>query len=112
MNELKDKINLIIEMSCKKPTCGTCEYYYEGACLFRNVNERNGAGSYKLNNRRATTANYSCDNYNGVYSFNEDTLDVLHDILKDIERVNEAKKNLELLLDERITESDFVDMMR
>lgn len=112
MNELKDKLNLIIEMSCKKPACLNCEHYYEGACLFGNVNERNGVGGYKVNNRRMTTATYSCDNFNGVYSFNEDTLDVMRDILKDIERVNEAKKNLELLLDERISESDFVDMMR
>lgn len=112
MKELKDKIELIVEQSTsEKPMCKNCVSYCNGTCSFGCVNERNG-NRYRFNNNRLTSPEYSCDNFNSVYKFNEDTVDVMNDILKDIERVNEAKKNLELLLSGKITEADFVDIMR
>lgn len=112
MKELKDKIELIIEQSTsEKPMCKNCTSFCNGTCTFGCVNERNKYG-YRLNNNKLTSPEYSCNNFNSVYKFNEGTVDVLNDILKDIERVNEAKKNLELLISGKITESDFIDIMR
>lgn len=112
MKDLKDKLNLIIEQStCAKPACKNCVSYSNGTCSFGCVNERNGY-AYRLNNNRLTTPDYSCENFNSAYKFNEKTVDVMSDIVKDIERVNEAKKNLELLLSGKITEDDFVDLMK
>ena len=112
MKDLKNKIELIVEQSISdKPACKNCKRYQDGACTFGCVNERNVYG-YRLGSRKLTTPDYSCSNFESVYKFNENTVDVLNDILKDIERVNEAKKNLTLLLDGKITESDFVDIMR
>lgn len=112
MNELKDRIGLIIEQStCSKPMCKNCKSFSNGMCNFGCMNERNSYG-YRLNNSRHTSPEYSCSNFESVYSFNENVISVLGDVMKDIERVNEAKKNLQLLLDGKISESDFVDIMR
>lgn len=113
MTELKDKLELIIEQSsCVKPACKNCKSYLDGACTFGCVNERNGVGGYKLNNNRMTSPTYSCKNFDATYKFGEDTLDVMRDVIEDIDRVCEAKKNLELLLNGKITESDFIDMVK
>lgn len=112
MKDLKDKVELIIEQSTLvKPTCKNCKSYINGTCTFGCVNERNIYG-YRMNTGKLTTPDYSCSNFESTYSFNEDTVDVLNDVLKDIARVNEAKKNLELLLSGKITESDFVEIMK
>lgn len=112
MKDLKEKIELIIEQSTsEKPKCKNCKSFSNGTCLFGCVNERNRYG-YRLNTGKLTSPDYSCSNFDGVYNFNENTVDVLNDIIKDIERVNEAKKNIDLLLNGKITESDFVDIMR
>ena len=112
MKELKDKIELIIEKSnIDKPACKNCKLFNNGTCLFGCINERNGVG-YRFNNGRLTSPDYSCENFDVVYNLSESTVDVLKDMLKDIERVNEGKKNLELLLNGKITESDFVEIMR
>ena len=112
MKELKDKISLIVEQStCDKPACKNCKSYSDGTCIFSCVNERNSYG-YRLNAGKRTTPEYSCSNFEPVYNMNESTIDVLNDIMADIERVNEAKKNLELLLSGKITEADFVELMK
>lgn len=111
MKELKDKIELIIEQSTsEKPACKNCVSYCNGNCMFGCVNERNG-NRYRLNTGCVTTPEYSCSNFQSQYKFNESVVDVLLEIKKDIERVNEAKKNLELLTSGKISESDFVDIM-
>lgn len=112
MKDLKEKLKLIIEQSTTdKPACKNCKSYLNGMCNFSCMNERNTYG-YKVGSPRHTTPEYSCSNFQSVYKVNEDVVDVLNDILKDIERVDEAKKNLELLLTGKLTESDFVDIMR
>lgn len=111
MENLKNKIELIIEQSnAEKPQCKNCQSYCDGACVFGSVNERNGY-SYRFGNKKITSPTYSCDNFKGTYNFNEKTIDTLSDVLKSIEHVNECKKNLELLLSGKITESDFNDIM-
>lgn len=111
MKELKDKIELIIEQSTSdRPACKNCVSYCNGNCMFGCVNERNSNG-YKLNVGSVTTPEYSCSNFKSVYNFSGDVVDVLENIIKDIERVNDAKKNLSLLLEGKISESDFVDIM-
>ncbi|MCM1221191.1 MAG: hypothetical protein NC548_42595 [Lachnospiraceae bacterium] len=112
MKEIKDKLELIIEKSnTDKPACKNCKSFCDGKCLFGCVNERNMSG-YRFNNGRITSPEYSCSNFNVVYNLSESTVDVLRDMLKDIERVNEGKKNLELLLTDKITEDEFVYIMR
>lgn len=112
MEDFKNKIESIIEQSnCDKPACKNCKSFCNGSCMFGIVNERNG-NRYRFNNGRLTSPDYSCDNFEVVYNLNENTVDVMKDIIKDIERVDEAKKNLELLLSGKITEDDFVDIMR
>lgn len=112
MKDLKDKIELIIEQSCSdKKMCKNCKSFTNGTCTFGCVNERNGYG-YRLNTGKLTSPEYSCSNFKSEYDFSEDTIHVFEDVLKDIERVNEAEKNIKLLLNNKITESDFVDIMR
>lgn len=102
MKDIKNKLNTILEQaSCVKPACKNCESYKNGGCTFGCLNER----------VKITSPNYSCDNFKCVYSFNENTLDSLRDLLKDVERVEEGVKNLELLLSGKINENDFVDIV-
>lgn len=111
MKDLKEKIELILEQSSSsKPMCKNCVSYSNGTCTFGCVNERNG-NRYRLNTGSITTPEYSCSNFKKEYDFSDNVLEVLGDVLKDIERVNEAKKNFSLLLDGKISESDFVDIM-
>jgi hypothetical protein len=42
----------------------------------------------------------------------ENTVDALRDMVKDIERVNEDIMNLELMLNGKINESDFVELVK
>lgn len=111
MNDIKNKIELIIEKSTGKNVCKNCKSFNEGTCTFGCVNERNSYG-YNLGSRKITTPEYSCGNFAPTYSLNENTLDTLRDLLADIERVNEGKKNLELMLSGKITEEDFVEIMK
>ena len=112
MENLKNKIERIIEQSnCDKPACKNCKSFCDGKCMFGSVNERNGI-KYRLNNGRITSPDYSCDNFDVIYNINESTVDILRDMIKDIERVNEGKLNLELFLNGKITENDFVDIMK
>jgi hypothetical protein len=112
MEDLKDKLKLIIEKSnTDKPACKNCKSYLDGACIFGCVNERR-MGTYKFSNKKLTTPDYSCNNFDAVYNFEESTVDVLRDLLHDIERVDEGKLNLELLLSGKINESEFVDIMK
>lgn len=112
MKDLKNKIEVIIEQSIsEKPACKNCKSFSKGMCTFGCMNERNTYG-YKVGSMRMTTPEYSCSNFQSVYKFNESVVEVLNDILKDVERVNEAKKNIDLLLNGKLSESDFVDIMR
>ena len=102
MENIKNRLISILEHAdCDKPACKNCVSYKNGGCSFGCVNER----------VKITTPNYSCDNFNGVYEFNETTLDALKDMLKDVEKIEESAKNLELLLSGKITETDFIDLV-
>lgn len=112
IKELKNKLNLIVEhCSAEKTACRNCSFYNDNTCNFGCVNERNGI-RYRVNTGKLTTPDYSCSHFNNTYKFNNDTVDVLKDILEDIKRVEDAEKNIELLLCGKINESDFVDIMR
>ena len=102
MENIKKVLSEIIEQaSCVSPKCQNCTSYKHGGCSWGCLNER-----VKL-----TTPNYSCDHFNAVYKFNENTLDNLKDLLKAAERVDEGMKNLNLLLNGKITEEDFNDLV-
>ena len=108
MKELKDKIELIIERSSSKEACKHCQHFNSGTCTFGCMNEGKLKGAFQ----RITSPEYSCGNFSRVYSFNEDTLDALRDLLADIERINEGKKNLDLLLSGKISEEEFTESMK
>ena len=108
MKDLKDKIELIIEQSSSKAACKNCKNYNNGKCCFGCMNEGKFKGAYQ----KITTPDYICSNHSRVYNLSEDTLDSLKDLLADIERVNEGKKNLELLLADKITEEEFREIMK
>lgn len=102
MENIKKVLSEIIEQaSCITPKCQNCKSYKKGGCTFGCVNER----------LRITSPNYSCDNFDGVYVFNENTVDILKDLLKSAERVDEGMKNLGLLLEGKITEDEFKDIL-
>lgn len=102
MNDIKNKLQTIIEQAgCEKRACKNCVSYKNGGCSFGNVNER----------VKITSPNYFCDNFKCTYEFNENTISALKDLLKDVERVDEGIKNLELLLNGKINESEFVNLV-
>lgn len=102
MENIKEKLSKIIEQaSCGTPKCANCASYNGNGCVFGSLNER----------VKITTPNYSCDNFNGRYAFEEKTVDVLRDLLKIAERLDEGEKNLNLLLEGKITEKDFNDIV-
>lgn len=110
--DIVNKINMIIEQSNNEcPKCKNCINHCDGACTFGCVNERS-VGRYLFSQKRLTTPDYSCDNFKPVYSLNENTIDTLRDMVKDIERVNEDIINLELMLSGKINESEFVDLVK
>jgi hypothetical protein len=47
-----------------------------------------------------------------VYSLSENTVDALRDMVKDIEKVNEDIMNLELMLNGKINESEFTELVK
>ena len=110
--ERKNKIINIIEKShSDKPTCKNCKSYCDGICKSGVVNERNG-NKYRINNGKMTTPDYSCNDFDVVYNFSEDTKESLNNIIKDIDRVNESEKNLDLLVSGKLSEDDFNEILR
>lgn len=110
--DIVNKINLIIEQSNRDcPKCKNCVNHCDGACTFGCVNERS-MGRYLFSQKKLTTPDYSCDNFKPVYSLNENTVETLKDMVKDIEKVNEDIMNLEMLLNGKINESEFVDLVK
>lgn len=110
--ELKNKIIDIIEKSnSDKPACKNCKSYCDGICKSGVVNERNG-NKYRINNGKMTTPDYSCNDFDVVYNLSEDTKETLNNIIKDIDRVNESEKNLDLLLSGKLSEDDFNEILR
>ena len=102
MEDIKNRLKTIIEQAeSDKPACKYCTSYKNGGCTYGCLNER----------VRLTAPNYSCDRFVANYGFNENTVDALKDLLKDVERVSEGVKNLELLLNGKINEKDFVDLV-
>lgn len=102
MENIKKVLSEIIEQAgCDTKKCQYCKSYKNGGCTFGCVNER----------LRITSPNYSCDNFDANYSLNEKTLDNLRDLLKAVERVDEGIKNLTLLLDGKINEDEFNDLI-
>lgn len=102
MENIKNKLSEIIEQaSSETPKCMYCKSYKKGGCTFNCVNER----------VRLTAPNYCCDNFDGVYVLGEGTVDTLKDLLKAAERVDEGMKNLNLLLEGKITEKDFNEIV-
>lgn len=100
--DTKKILNEILEQAnCDKPACKNCVSFKNGGCAFGSVNEK-----VKL-----TSPNYSCDNFKKVYEYNEDTICALRDLLNDAKKVEAGFKNLELLLDNKITEKDFVEIV-
>jgi hypothetical protein len=103
---------LIIEQSNNEsPKCKNCVNHCDGTCTFGCVNERS-IGRYLFSQRKLTTPDYSCDNFKPVYSLSENTVETLRDMVKDIERVNEDIMNLELMLNGKINESEFVELVK
>ena len=110
--DIVNKINLIIEKSNTDcPKCKNCINHCDGACTFGCVNERS-AGRYLFTQKKLTTPDYSCNNFKPVYNLNENTIETLKDIVKDIEKVNEDIMNLYLMLDGKINESEFVELVK
>lgn len=102
MENIKERLTAIIEQaSCETPKCQNCVSFKTGGCTFGCVNER----------MRITSPNYSCGNFSAVYSLNENTIDILKDLLKAAERVDEGMKNLDLLLAGKISEDEFKDLI-
>ena len=62
--------------------------------------------------KKLTSPEYSCDNFKPVYNLNENTVNALRDMVKDIEKVNEDIMNLEMMLNGKINESEFVDLVK
>ena len=111
-NDIVNKINLIIEQSnSESPKCKNCVNHSDGACTFRCVNERS-VGRYLFSQKKLTSPDYSCDNFKPVYSLSENTVDALKDMVKDIEKVNEDIMNLELMLNGKINESEFTELVK
>ena len=111
-NDIVNKINLIIEQSNTEcPKCKNCVNHCDGACTFGCVNERT-VGRYIFSQKKLTSPEYSCDNFKPVYNLNENTIDALRDMVKDIEKVNEDIMNLEMMLNGKINESEFVDLVK
>lgn len=110
--DIVNKINLIIEQSNKEcPKCKNCISHCDGACTFGCINERS-AGRYIFSQKKLTSPDYSCDNFKPVYSLNESTVDTLRDMVKDIEKVNEDIMNLEMMLNGKINESEFIELVK
>ena len=110
--DIVNKINLIIEQSnSESPKCKNCINHCEGACTFGCVNERSG-GRYIFSQKKLTSPDYSCDNFKPVYNLNENTVDTLRDMVKDIEKENEDIMNLEMMLNGKINESEFVELVK
>ena len=102
MENIKKVLSEIIEQAgSDTPKCQYCKLYKSGGCSWGCINER----------VRLTSPNYSCNHFDARYSFNESTLETLKDLLKSYERVDEGIKNLDLLLDGKITEDDFNDLV-
>ena len=47
-----------------------------------------------------------------IYNLNENTIETLKDMVKDIKKVNEDIMNLGLMLDGKINENEFVDLVK
>lgn len=110
--DIVNKINLIIEQSDSEyPKCKNCINHYDGACTFGCVNERSG-GRYIFSQKKLTSPEYSCNNFKPVYSLSENTVDTLRDMVKEIEKVNEDIMNLEMMLNGKINESEFVELVK
>ena len=110
--DIVNKINLIIEQSNSEcPKCKNCVNNCDGDCTFGCVNERS-AGRYLFSQKKLTSPEYSCDNFKPIYSLNENTVESLKDMVKDIERVNEDIMNLELMLNGKINESEFIELVK
>ena len=110
--DIVNKINLIIEQSDNEcPKCKNCISHCDGACTFGCVNERSG-GRYIFSQKKLTSPEYSCNNFKPVYSLNENTVDTLRDMVKEIEKVNEDIMNLEMMLNGKINESEFVELVK
>lgn len=112
--DIVNKINLIIEQSnIDCPKCKNCKNYCDGTCTFGCVNERSGqAGRYFFSQQKLTYPEYSCKNFKPVYNLNENTVSILRDMVRDIKKVNEDIMNLNLMLDGKINESEFVDLVK
>lgn len=110
--DIVNKINLIIEQSDSAcPKCKNCISHCDGACTFGCVNERSG-GRYIFSQKKLTSPEYSCNNFKPVYSLSENTVDTLRDMVKEIEKVNEDIMNLEMMLNGKINESEFVELVK
>ena len=103
MENIKNKLSKIIEQAgCETPKCKNCKNYNGNGCTFGCLNER----------KKLTSPNYSCDNFCGVYNFDHETIDILNEMLRMANKVDESAKNLELLLTGKISESEFKDIER
>ena len=110
--DIVNKINVIIEQSNTEcPKCKNCVNHCDGACTFGCVNERT-VGKYIFSQKRLTTPDYSCSNFKPVYSLDENTVDALRDMVRDIEKVNEDIMNLEMMLNGKINENEFIELVK
>lgn len=98
MDNIREKLAEIIEnASCDTPKCRNCKNYNGNGCTLGCLNEM----------VRITSPNYSCDNFTGRYVLCEETIDNLKMLLKMAERLDEGRRNLDLLLGGKITEKEF-----
>ena len=111
--DIANKINLIIEQSnSENPKCKNCTSYCDGGCVFGSVNERCIDGKYLFAQKKLTTPEYSCKNFRPVYCLDESTVEVLRDMVQDIERVNESIMNFDLMMNGKLSESEFVELVK
>lgn len=112
--DIVNKINLIIEQSnVDNPKCKNCISYNSdnNSCTF-GFEHRKNMNKYLFARKKITSPDYSCDNFKPVYDLSENTVDVLRDMVRDIEKVNEDIMNLELMLDGKIDENEFVELVK
>lgn len=100
MDNVKTILERIVENAggCVK-ACKHCTSYKEGCCTHGCLNER----------RRPTSPNFSCDCFNSEFEYDRETLSSMKSLLECLERVENGVKNLELLLDGKINQEEFVE---
>ena len=85
MENIKEKLSEIIEQAgCDTKKCQYCKSYKNGGCSYGCLNER----------VRLTSPNYYCDHFDANYALNENTLDNLKDLLRQLKELMKVQRTL------------------